>query len=802
LNHVIRTDSWEGCRPVTPIRVLGPTEAGSSEPLLASQETGANHHQKPLSRVKEDGLNRSLVFFFLLAVTAPFVSVASAADLHVKVVDPHSAAVAGAQVLLYRASESTPLQVRTTAGDGEASFRLDSQAPLRIQVLAPGFAEAWENSQSQSKDTSTIVVRLQLARASETVVVTATRTPVPQEDTAASVSLLSSDQLETMQPVSSSDALRFLPGAVVNVAGQRGGLGSLFVEGGDSRYNKVLVDDVPINDPGGTFNFATIPLAETDRLEFFQGAQSTLYGSDAMTSVVEVFSRNGTTAIPELRFGADGGNFGTAHGFAALSGARSRFDYDAFADQFNTNGQGPNADYTNALQGGNFGVQLNDRVLFRLRVRHSNSRTGVPGEWDFNNQREFIPGTNQLLSPDMDQRARANNFLGSVQLSIAAPNHWQHRLTGYDYNTRRLNEDNIPDQGCDNSQFIFIDCPFTATVHINRAGFMYQGDYTPRTWAQTTIGYEFEDENARLFTESITLDSQAPPFVFTQFIPAIRLNHAAYLQQRVTWKRLTVLGSVRYVHNETFGYKTVPRVGLTFLARKGGEILSGTRLRFSYSTGIKEARFEEAYANGLGIDPNPNLKAEENRAFETGIEQAFFAGKLTLSAMYFNNAFRDQINFVFDPTTHTGQYQNIDHSISHGAEAQATAHFSSRVSLTGGYVYTSTQQLSGTLLGQPLLRRPKHSGSLLLSYLGSRWGANLGGSFVGRRADLDFLGFSIDHAAGYALVKLGGWYAINSRITAYANVENALNQHYNEVVGYPALTANFRAGLRFRIGGD
>jgi outer membrane receptor protein involved in Fe transport len=101
-----------------------------------------------------------------------------------------------------------------------------------------------------------------------------------------------------------------------------------------------------------------------------------------------------------------------------------------------------------------------------------------------------------------------------------------------------------------------------------------------------------------------------------------------------------------------------------------------------------------------------------------------------------------------------------------------------------------------------LLRRPKHSATTLLSYLGTRWGANLGGSFVGRRPDSDFVDNLVDHAAGYARVDLGGWYAINSRITAYATVGNALNAHYNEVVGYPALTANFRAGLRFRIGGE
>jgi vitamin B12 transporter len=740
-----------------------------------------------------------LVLFF--SISTAFISTASAADLHIdlhiKVVDPHSAAVAGAQVSIFRQGETGPLQVRSTSGEGEAIFHLDNATGLRAQVLAPGFAVAWSNVENSSPSATLIKLQiaLQIAAASETVIVSATRTLAPEQETASSVSLLSGDAIETMQPTSGADALRFLPGAVVNVAGQRGGLGSLFVRGGDSRYNKVLIDGVPVTDPGGTFNASTVPLVETDRLEFLRGAQSTLYGSDAMTSVVQIFTRNGTTETPELRLGADGGTFGTANGFASLSGARSRFDYNLFADQFNTNGQGPNADYTNALQGGNLGVQLNQRVLFRLRARHSNSRTGVPGEWDFNGQR--------LLPPDIDQRARANNFLASGELLISAPARWQHRLTGYEYNTRRLNEDDIPDRGCDNSLFIYTDCPFVATAHINRAGLLYQGDYTPRSWAQTTVGYDFEDENGRFYTKSVTLDSQNPPFIFIQYIPAVWLNHSAYVQQRLNWRRLSAIAGVRYVHHETFGNKAVPRVALTLLALKGKSFFSGTRLRFSYATGIKEPRFEEAFPSGSGIIPNFNLKAEENRAFETGFEQGFFGGKYQLSGGYFNNLFHNQINFVIvNPMTFTGQYQNIDKSMAHGAELQLSGRLSSRFSLDGAYVYTSAEALTGASKDQPLLRRPKHSGNLLLTYLGSRWGANLGGSFVGRRPDSDFLGFNINHAAGYARVDLGGWYAINSRVTAYANVENALNDHYNEVVGYPALTANFRAGLRFRIGGE
>ena len=95
-----------------------------------------------------------------------------------------------------------------------------------------------------------ITVNLRLATGAETVVVTATRTPVVGEAAGADVDSLSGAQLTTMQPIAADDVMRFLPGAVVNTAGQRGGLSSLFVRGGESNYNKVIVDGVTVNEPG------------------------------------------------------------------------------------------------------------------------------------------------------------------------------------------------------------------------------------------------------------------------------------------------------------------------------------------------------------------------------------------------------------------------------------------------------------------------------------------------------------------------------------------------------------------------
>ncbi len=726
-------------------------------------------------------------FLDLFASVILLLASASAADLKIRVVDPRSAAVSGAQVELLQKDASSTFLVFHTSAEGVVVFRGLGEHAYSVRILAPGFAE-------QSLDVSpgksnTITVQLQLAPASETVSVSATRTPVASEAVGANVETLSAGQLGTMNPVSMNDAVRFLPGAVVGTSGQRGGLSSLFVRGGESRYNKVIIDGVPVNEPGGTFDFGTVPLYEGDRLEFLRGAQSTLYGSDAMTSVVQLWTRAGSTRIPELKFGADGGNLYTAHGYASLAGARGPFDYNLFADQFNTSGQGINDDYSSSLQGANVGFAINDNALLRVRVRHSNSRTGVPGEWDFNG----VP----LQPPDSDQRARQNNLLGSLELDITASPHWQNRFTGFEYHHQRENLDTLIDPG---HRGDFLTHGIADT---NRAGFDYQGDYQERTWSRTTFGYEFEDENG------FVGDLDYPPLVH-----GLRLNHAVFAQQLLTLGRLTAVAGARFQHIGTFGNSGLPRVALTLQALRGGTVFSGTSLRFTYATGFKEPTLDQTFAGPPFSVANLNLKPERNRSFEAGIQQGLWGGKYSFIATYYNNLFSDRIDYATNPITFVGQYVNVDKSFAQGAELEFQGKLMSRLTLNSAYTYTSTQNLEAPLCtpanfcdpifaaGTALLRRPKHSGSLLLTYLGQRWGGSLGGSFVGRRPDDDFLGYNIFHAAGYARVDLGGWYAVTSRVTAYVNVENALNKHYNEVVGYPALLASFRAGLRFRIGGE
>ena len=195
------------------------------------------------------------------------------------------------------------------------------------------------------------------------------------------------------------------------------------------------------------------------------------------------------------------------------------------------------------MQGANLGVKLTDWALLRLRARHSNSVTGVQGEWNFNGD--------PILPPDFNQRARQNNLLASAQLAITGPSRWQHRFTGFEYKLARTNIQAVNQPDRVDPFGDQIDTPYHAIANINRAGFEYQGEYTERSWAHTTVGYEFEDENG---TTGSLPDSLSH---------GVRLNHAVYGQQVLTLGRLSVVAGARYVHNESFGNRAVPRVALS-----------------------------------------------------------------------------------------------------------------------------------------------------------------------------------------------------------------------------------------------
>ncbi|HVP53802.1 MAG TPA: TonB-dependent receptor [Candidatus Eisenbacteria bacterium] len=741
-------------------------------------------------------MKRFRIFLFFLLTSSSLL----ASDLKLVVQSPSGERVAGVQVSLYVAKGNSGVGILTTAGDGMVTFSNLADGAYHAEILAPGFAA--QSLQVSVPRSEPLTIELKLATSPQTVVVSATATPDVASQTGASLDFLNSSQLTLLNPPAAADALSYIPGAIVNTSGRRGSQASLFVRGGESSYNKVLIDGVPVNDPGGFYDFGVTPMNNVERMEVVRGPESTIYGTDAMTSVVQLWTTTGTTLKPQFEFGADGGTFSTANGYVSVAGADKIFDYNFFLNQFDTDGQGINDSYSNALQGGNVGIRFSPRVALRLRLRHSNNWTGVQSNWWFNGNAVLPPNTNQL--------AHQNNFLASAELAVSGPSAWQHTFTGFEYNHLQENSQQYVDPGRE-----FIDSPFSNLSKYNRAGFSYQGQWTPRPWAQTTVGYTFDDENGHITSNF------APGTDFASFsnTTGLRFNNYLYAQELIVCKRMAALLGVGYVNNTSFGSKVVPRVSVSYLLLRGNAAFSGTRLRAGYSEGIKEPSFLQSFgiSGTYPVLPNPDLQPEQNRSWEAGFEQGFWGNKLSLSALYYSNQFHNQIEFQTNPVDFTSQYVNLNKSMAHGAEIELRGQMGAHFSLTGAYTYTSTRIQEAPPcnppfcdpliygVGAPLLRRPKQAGTLLLTYVRSRFGATLGVVAIGRRPDSDFLFGLIPpiyYAAGYARMDLGGWYNLTRHVTMYANVNNALNNHYNEVLGYPAMKANFRAGMRFRFGGE
>ena len=233
-------------------------------------------------------------------------------------------------------------RVTATATSGEnGQFRVDAPGgvPFELRVRHEGFAD-YIAAISGTTTSLTRDVTMQIGTVSDTLVVTASHTLESRRDVTSSVTVATADDMHAVGANQLSEVLRFVPGFAVEGNGREGGLLSAFSRGGESDYNLVLIDGVRVNQQGGLFDFSRIGTGEIDRVEVVRGAQSALWGSDAMGSVVQVFTRRaGANDAPQLSGSVEGGTFNTWRGDARLTGgAHRRIDYSAGVTYRQTDG--------------------------------------------------------------------------------------------------------------------------------------------------------------------------------------------------------------------------------------------------------------------------------------------------------------------------------------------------------------------------------------------------------------------------------------------------------------------------------
>ena len=202
------------------------------------------------------------------------------------------------------------------------------------------------------------------------IVVSATRLPTPEDETPASVSVLTDEDFADRQTDRVGDALRAVPGLSVVQSGAPGQLTSVFTRGLRSEHTQVLIDGVPINQGlAGLFNFADLTVDDLDRIEVVRGPQSTVYGPRALAGVIQLFTKQGTET-PATALSFEGGGYDTFRETLSSAGKIGQFDYSLGGSRLDTDNARPNNQYRLSSGVANLGWAPNDT----LRVSISPSK--------------------------------------------------------------------------------------------------------------------------------------------------------------------------------------------------------------------------------------------------------------------------------------------------------------------------------------------------------------------------------------------------------------------------------------------
>ena len=619
------------------------------------------------------------------------------------------------------------------------------------------------------------------------VVVTATRVAVPA--VTAGVSVLQGDALRARGVEYVLDALREVPGAAVVQTGSFGGLTSLYLRGGNDNFVRVLIDGVPVNDPGGAFDFANLTTENVDRIEVVRGPASVLYGSDAVTGVVQIFTRRG--GGPQATASVRAGTYGTTDLEAGLLGGTGGgpASYSVDLAQVTTNGiYAFNNQYRHTQLSGLIDLAPDgSRTEARLSLHYSDDKYHVPTN-----------GTGQVVDRNAFQ------FGEKATLGLELGRFFSPRVEG-----RLVLASNATDGGFDNRQ----DGPsdtlgFYADQSVNairrrtvegRANF-----YLPQSVVVTT-GAEIDQEKERSFDES---QSQFGPS--SGSFDVRRANRAGYVQAlRGAVRGLTLNLGVRLDDNDAFG---------TFVTSRGGvayRLPSGTGVRAAFGTGFREPTFFENFAQGF-VTGNPNLHPERSRSWEAGVEQQLGEG-LSLSATYFNQRFRDLIDYTASPPSPGDpNYFNIAAADADGVEVATQAATPIGVSVGVSYTHLRTRvtnpgfDTSETALfaqGDRLLRRPTHAASLRVGYgVAGRGNVNAAVNYAGDRDDLDFAAGKRATLPPYTIIDLAAEYDLvaadrgKRALALSARLNNALNKQYAAVVGFRSPGRSVLIGVRVGYG--
>ncbi|MGA2851712.1 MAG: TonB-dependent receptor [Terracidiphilus sp.] len=794
----------------------------------------------------------SLIF----AITA-ITHAAPVSAIRGTVSDTSGAVIPNAKVELLE--NGVPVLSAATDAHGQYRIARNPDSGTRLRVSASGFSTV-DKALEPARDgrEPTVDFMLQIASRSEQITVTSTGAPTPQAQLGAAVTVLDTSDYQGTRDI--QEGLRFVPGLQATETGQAGGTTSVFIRGGGSDANKVLIDGIPMNDIGGAVEFANIASAAVAQVEVLRGPNSVLYGSDALAGVISLTTARGRTPLPLFTYLLDGGNLGTYRQEGTAGGRFRKFDYFSDYSRFDSNNAIADDEYHNVTYTGNFGWELSPASSLRATIHHDRVASGQPGAvelYGLSSQAEQAD-EDAYFGVTWEDKATANwhNLLryGGLRLrsqyaefapagtpasgySLGAPVTIQ-GANGYNVSGQALESNDGPPY------------PYTYPGSTDKDFVYAQSDYRFNPHLLGLVAFRYEDERGYSGGPATSIERGNYSYTFQ-------------LQGDIHERLFYTLGG-GLEDNGLFGIAGTPRASLAWQVGQGGTggLFSGTKLRASFGEGIKEpAVFDQldSLYGQLALLPDGSqliaqyhvspIGPENSRTYDGGVDQLLLDGLSRVSLTLFHNEFTNGVEYI--PQQGLEElgipsviYNNLPYGATDNSQAYRAQGVETEIELQAtrdlfvrtGYTYTDAQiqrSFSSDAIGpsfnpdfptvpigaySPLIgarpfRIAPHTGYFEAGYRHSRLFASLRGTFVGKRDDSDFLEYDANYLptlllpnrnldGAYQRLDLTSSYQANRYVSIEANAQNLLNEHYSEAFGYPSLPFMFRLGMKFTLGGE
>ena len=620
----------------------------------------------------------------------------------------------------------------------------------------------------------------------ETIVVKAARVPLPAVAVGTAISLLDGDELTNRQVVAVSEVLRSRPGIAVNRAGGLGALTQVRLRGGEANQVAVYIDGIPVNDPaqGNEFNFAHLLNTDIGSLEIIRGPQSALWGSDAISGVINVQSQRAEPGFRADVLGEAGSDnyrtvkLTTSYADNELSSSFAIAHSESSGD--NIARTQPDSSLNNTNDG-----YSNTNASLRLDYRYSPTiETGIRLRYiDANNEFDATDFTTGLLA-NSGNETDTNQFYGRAFVAVSTlQDRLVHQLSInlIDTENENLLENAFAATGFDES-----------SADSKTYQYSLQSSFTINPNHRVSAALEYQNQRFE----------QRGPIVFGDPNRDETLEWSSFVgeYQGSFGESLSILASVRHDDNTDFDNATTARLSAAWWP--SGE---RTRLRGAVGSGVKNPTFTERFGFDNNFIGNPDLQPERSIGWEIGVDQYLFNNSLAISATWFDERLEDEINgFVFDPSTVGFTSANgAGESDRAGLELEARWQLNETLSLALAYTYldATEEDAAGNQVRE--IRRAEHIANASVQFSPLQGlSVNLNVDYNGEQEDFFFPPtppfqerVTLDD---FVLVNLAASYNLSSSLAVFGRVENLFDEDYEEVFSFTTPGRSAVIGLRYR----